>query len=398
MPNDIKAKFQAISDIVAHYDSLFDAILSPTEKYQEQEAEINGRIDEFRVNVESAPPDTRWELMERAIEQGKRLKELEIRYTERASTYETDFNENLQKTFDSFCCELVDIVGLKRIVALTRDSADRDSSLDPDDSLESQAWTTSPGSTAVEQSIPAQLSETGLGEDYVAATQRGKRESNPVALSNRAKRRKTIATTHHNSEAEPKALSPIARERQDRPETRRLRSRLSESTRHQKFQGITDPRPGKVYFGFRKKSKQWLAVLVLPLQNLQQVGLDGTLDTFGLAETLPVCYKHDKSRGSLSWRVGYKDGEDKVSQREFPVMYFDGHDIPDKCTFGWMPANDLRPFDAGVHSELVENISSVRKFLKAYGTESTKKGTRNEPDGSSDGFQNDVFSSCVSAS
>lgn len=137
---------------------------------------------------------------------------------------------------------------------------------------------------------------------------------------------------------------------------------------------------------------KWLAVLVLPLQNLQDVGLDGTLDTLGLVKTAPVCYKYDKSTRSLAWRQGYNDGENQVSKREFPVRYFDGQDIPSKRTFGWMAANDLRPFDEGVHSELVENMSSVRNYLKAHAAKSTKKGVRDEPDGAADGLPNGAFS------
>ncbi|RSL75628.1 hypothetical protein CEP52_017837, partial [Fusarium oligoseptatum] len=55
MPEDIKAKFHAILDIVEHYASKFDAIQSPIDEYQEQEAKINGRIDQLRVEIDSAP-------------------------------------------------------------------------------------------------------------------------------------------------------------------------------------------------------------------------------------------------------------------------------------------------------------------------------------------------------
>ncbi|RSL77976.1 hypothetical protein CEP52_017672, partial [Fusarium oligoseptatum] len=232
----------------------------------------------------------------------------------------------------------------------------------------------------------APLRETGLHEDYVADTQTGKRKSSPIVLSTRGKRQKTGETTRHDAEAEPNALSSTASERWGRPDTRRLRSRLDKSTPDQNFQGITDPSPGKVYIGFRQKSMKRIAVLVLPLHNLQDVGLGGTLDTLGLVKTAPVCYKYDRSTGSLAWRQGYNNGEDQVHRREFPVMYFDGQDIPSKCTFGWTAAHDLRPFDERVHGELVENMSSVRNYLKAHATKSTKKGGRNEPNGAADGL------------
>lgn len=222
MPDDIKAKFYAVSNIVAHYDSKFDAIQSPTEEYQEQEAEINGRIDQFNVEIVSAPVAARRKLLEQAIEQGKRLKELEIRYRERASSYETHFKETLEKTLDSFCREFVATVGLERIVALTRDVTDRDGLLDRDGALELQASTPSLESTAAEQSPTAPLRETGLHEDYVADTQtvsptvpvdqerflrclwrQRKRKSNPIVLSTQGKRRKTRETTRHDTEAEP---------------------------------------------------------------------------------------------------------------------------------------------------------------------------------------------------
>ncbi|KAF5700182.1 hypothetical protein FMUND_14424 [Fusarium mundagurra] len=103
-------------------------------------------------------------------------------------------------------------------------------------------------------------------------------------------------------------------------------------------------------------------MLLLPIQNLLSVGISGSIESLSLAEVLPKCYYNEQ--GSFSWAEGYNDGESLVTEREFPVMYFDGQDFPAKSAVGWVSARDLRHFDANNKNSLVPHIQSVRRFLK----------------------------------
>ncbi|KAL6406046.1 hypothetical protein AUP68_10607 [Ilyonectria robusta] len=131
--------------------------------------------------------------------------------------------------------------------------------------------------------------------------------------------------------------------------------------RDQDFEGIIDPTPGEVYLAFWKS---WSAVLLLPMSNLDDVGVTGSLESLGLAENVPTCYDYDTQANSFEWREGYKTGQSLVTEREFPVMYFDGQDFPAKSAVGWVAARDLRIFDAKAGPSLVPYYQSVRKFLR----------------------------------
>ncbi|EXK79863.1 hypothetical protein FOQG_15588 [Fusarium oxysporum f. sp. raphani 54005] len=141
------------------------------------------------------------------------------------------------------------------------------------------------------------------------------------------------------------------------------------------FEGITNPDAGSIYLAFWEKSKDWFAVLLLPMQDLESVGISGSIESLGLAEVLPRCYC-DKQDG-FSWAEGFNDGEALVMEREFPVMYFDGQDFPSKSAVGWVSARDLRQFDAKNKNSLVPHIRSVRKFLK---TRAEKRSPEQEVD------------------
>jgi hypothetical protein len=145
-----------------------------------------------------------------------------------------------------------------------------------------------------------------------------------------------------------------------------------------------------VYLAFWKKSKEWLAVLVLPLHNLQDAGISGSIESFGLAEVVPACYDYDSSTGSCAWQKGYGDREELVTGREFPVMYFDGQDFPAKSAVGWVAAKDLRPFDANQRNSLVPHIRSVRKFLTVRAAKMMEE-ERNEPEDAVGGLPNGTF-------
>ncbi|KAI8652269.1 hypothetical protein NCS57_01290000 [Fusarium keratoplasticum] len=150
-------------------------------------------------------------------------------------------------------------------------------------------------------------------------------------------------------------------------------------TDQQEYQGITDPEPGQVYLAFWESSKQWVPVLLLPMTDLERVGVSGSLDSLGLAEILPICYDQDSLTGEHTWRDGYKDGQPFVTEREFPAMYFEGRTFPDKSPVGWVAAKDLRRFDvAAAASRLVPQIQMVRKFIKERAAKASCNGAEEE--------------------
>ena len=138
-----------------------------------------------------------------------------------------------------------------------------------------------------------------------------------------------------DNHTKPKSChAPISVARFSRRQTRHSHRRHGDnkSIWDEDFEGITDPEAGSVYLAFWEKSKDWLAVLLLPMQDLQSVGVSGSIESLGLAEVLPMCYS--SKEGHSSWAEGYNDGESLVTEREFPVMYFDGQDFPAKSAVG----------------------------------------------------------------
>ncbi|KAH6884012.1 hypothetical protein B0T10DRAFT_362784, partial [Thelonectria olida] len=124
----------------------------------------------------------------------------------------------------------------------------------------------------------------------------------------------------------------------------------------------------QVCLGYWSKSREWHAVLVLPGVATEQpidIGFSGPIQDLGLTEQLPPCYTYDPQTGILDWRENYKDGGSLVTERQFPVMYFDGLDFPSRSSVGWVAANDLQSVDTQDSSfELIPHFKSVLEFLE----------------------------------
>ncbi|KAF4343273.1 hypothetical protein FBEOM_2749 [Fusarium beomiforme] len=145
----------------------------------------------------------------------------------------------------------------------------------------------------------------------------------------------------------------------------RLRKRHHEPTGVDKFEGITNPRPGKVYLTYWDKTKEWLAVLVLPMGDFSKIGIPGSIKSCGLADSLPSCYQYDKATGKYSWAKTYEYGNALVQERIFPVMYFDGRDFPNRSAIDWVEAKNLRKFDLKANNAFLPHVKEVDKYLKA---------------------------------
>ncbi|KAF5231056.1 hypothetical protein FAUST_9497 [Fusarium austroamericanum] len=135
---------------------------------------------------------------------------------------------------------------------------------------------------------------------------------------------------------------------------------------------VTDPKPGRIYRVYWKSSKQWLAALLLPMQNLQDIGIPDSIEGLGLLEDLPRCYVYDHESKPVSWDDEYVDDGPLVSTREFPVMFFDGSPFPSKSSVAWVSAGNLEIYDASAQN-LIEHNQQVLEYLEAR---KTAEGTK----------------------
>ncbi|KAK3503825.1 hypothetical protein B0T13DRAFT_522721 [Neurospora crassa] len=129
----------------------------------------------------------------------------------------------------------------------------------------------------------------------------------------------------------------------DRRKSLHLRTPSDRSTRSAVL--IPDPKPASLYKGFWVQDKRHYPVMVLPVKeaDLSSVGLEKTLEDTKLLQTVPLCYKLDKTAGKIKfegWAPGYEDGGPLVKLRQVPVMYFDRD-----MSFGWLSIKDISAFD-----------------------------------------------------
>ncbi|KAF5722548.1 hypothetical protein FMUND_2727 [Fusarium mundagurra] len=181
--------------------------------------------------------------------------------------------------------------------------------------------------------------------------------SSPVTKTKRQKSERASST---NKETQKDAPTTESTRRQTR-----LSQRHHDQTSTDEFKGITDPKCGKVYLTYWDKTKEWLAVLILPMGSFDKIGIPGSIETCGLADSLPPCYQYDKVSGEYKWAKPYETGNRLVNERMFPVMYFDGRDFPKRSAIDWIDAKDLRRFNPKLNHELLPHIKEVDKYIKA---------------------------------
>ncbi|KAK1836750.1 hypothetical protein QBC39DRAFT_377711 [Podospora conica] len=80
----------------------------------------------------------------------------------------------------------------------------------------------------------------------------------------------------------------------------------------------------------------------------------------------PPCYVSDRQTGQIvDWAPGFEDGGARVSEREFPVMFFD-----EGRNFGWVPLRELLPFSFSKPShrktpyfnDAADHVAKIRGF------------------------------------
>ncbi|KAM7214402.1 hypothetical protein V8F06_010240 [Rhypophila decipiens] len=99
------------------------------------------------------------------------------------------------------------------------------------------------------------------------------------------------------------------------------------NTRHSPaVQATMDPTVGEVY------KISWLRqpalAVVLPMANLSVIGMTGPAVT-ALGFTIPRCYRFLKMTKTYGWENNYRDGQERVRNRKYPILAFcRGVEIP----------------------------------------------------------------------
>uniref|UniRef100_A0A098DG26 Uncharacterized protein n=1 Tax=Gibberella zeae (strain ATCC MYA-4620 / CBS 123657 / FGSC 9075 / NRRL 31084 / PH-1) TaxID=229533 RepID=A0A098DG26_GIBZE len=195
--------------------------------------------------------------------------------------------------------------------------------------------------------------------------------------SRRTTRERSNKSSQHASEPPAKVLP------------RRSNRHTEESAGSSKFEGIVDPKPGNVYATYWKKTKEWLAVVLLPMGDFSTVGIPGSIVSCDLVDSLPPCYRKTSKKGPYVWAKGYRNGEEHEKERMFPVMFFDGRPFPAKSAIMWIEARELRAFDLKREPKLVPHTKAIRGYLKSRDwsedEEDTDEESEEDPEGDPEG-------------
>ncbi|EWY79728.1 hypothetical protein FOYG_17123 [Fusarium oxysporum NRRL 32931] len=287
---------------------------------------------------------------------------------------EKAYNQALQEIADALRYELLEIIGPTKVESHLRSISSENS--DRQDS--NNAAVTCQPHDATLQAIGAKEAcvPTGMPENrHTSPT------TTPVSYKRRRASPESIGRKRRQVEKDDprtklgNSLVSCPAVRSSRRGTRHSHRRHGDkrSATDEDLEGITSPDAGSIHLAFWEKSKDWFAVLLLPMQDLENVGISD----------------------SFSWAEGFNDGEPLVMEPEFPVMYFDGQDFPAKSAVGWVSARDLRQFDANNKNSLVPpHIRSVRKFLK---TRAEKRSPEREVDRSKSGAPDATEQSSIKA-
>ncbi|KAF4463417.1 hypothetical protein FALBO_9762 [Fusarium albosuccineum] len=144
------------------------------------------------------------------------------------------------------------------------------------------------------------------------------------------------------------------------------RTGVRRQTKQKRREGTVNLAPGRIYLAYREMSRDWVPALLLPHFGLEgEIGIPVTLESLGLINRLPPCYEYDLGTKDLRWKPGYEDGGPHTTEREFPVMYFDGSKFPEGSPADWVRADNLLDFDVSKASlRLVPNLKFARNFLQ----------------------------------
>ena len=136
--------------------------------------------------------------------------------------------------------------------------------------------------------------------------------------------------------------------------------------RNRKGSPIKDPQPGQIYLSYWRQSGRPFGAIVLPMINLELMGLDEDITSLfkDALKPVPNCYKIDQETGQCVWASGYENGGPRQAEQQYPVMWFDKEEFPGQ--FSWVNrAQEFYHFEEV--SALSQGVSKPHmKVIKEY--------------------------------
>ncbi|KAI1310305.1 hypothetical protein F5Y03DRAFT_392242 [Xylaria venustula] len=309
-----------------------EEIRSPQEVFEEEVHLLEDKIHEERQHILSGLDNEQMSsALDQVVQYSGQLKALQITYEATVDEQETTYQQSLQSSLERLASDIVETLGISLVEKVLHLVKPQPSPVlaKPIDS----GSVLSPDQERVAETPPKD-------------SQRRRKRGRPISSEfGEPPQRRLRSDSNRMGEESPVG---IARQRQ-----------------RKHVDGITDPTPGEVYLGYWPKSRSWLAVLLLPLGDFNNIGLNGTIADTGLLNDIPPCYRYSrKAKVFRGWQDGFDDAGPFVMDRQFPVMYFDDQ-FPKRSSVGWMPAKDLKLFDPEDPSiRLTPNYGSALEFIK----------------------------------
>ncbi|KAL7619553.1 hypothetical protein AAE478_010093 [Parahypoxylon ruwenzoriense] len=118
---------------------------------------------------------------------------------------------------------------------------------------------------------------------------------------------------------------------------------------------------GEIYKVLRGFATERTAI-VLPTGDFREIGIWGTLPETSLGISIPACYRHNKNPVEiLGWERDYDDCGPKVTDREFPMLFFDSQ-MP-ATELSWVSAKCIRELGP---KELARCVMQVYSHARMY--------------------------------
>ncbi|CAG9982757.1 unnamed protein product [Clonostachys byssicola] len=147
--------------------------------------------------------------------------------------------------------------------------------------------------------------------------------------------------------------------------------------------------PGEVCLAYFGDNAVKTPILILPLNDMESIGISESLATLNLDEDMPKCCIFSSRAQKYQWARGYEDDGRLESNREYPVLCLVSSQLT-KCPASWVAGGDMISIDDEVGWKLnhhYHEACDVLRKIKPRRSESPARNTEN--------IQNDQNSTAV---